>query len=285
MNQNQYHRNVKKDYQRKNSPNPFFSHKSSEKGRISPRFWVLGGLLAVIFLIWFFCAAPFWRLQDIKVSGLTRLDPALIRTEVWNQTAQKRWVMFQESNIFLFDETAMKKKIMSDYNLAGVEIKKKWPRTLDILISERPYAFIFQEGSALSYASSDGYVIKEPAVTEDDKKKYFILENKNPGTLVGDKDKISINSDYLNFIFELNGQLVARPGLPIEKFIIDQEFNTIKVKFLSGPLVYFNTKDSAASQVGNLVLVKNDKIKDNFSKTNYIDLRYGEKIYINPEFK
>jgi pyruvate/2-oxoglutarate dehydrogenase complex dihydrolipoamide dehydrogenase (E3) component len=59
------------------------------------------------------------------------------------------------------------------------------------------------------------------------------------------------------------------------------EFNTIKVKFRNGPLVFFNTKTDVVSQIDRLVLVKKEKIGDNFSKTNYIDLRYGSRIFIN----
>jgi len=285
MNRSSYHKKIKKDYQRKNLRNPFFHHKSRDKRKISANICVFLGILLVIFLVWFFFAAPFWRLQNIKVSGLTRLENSEITRIIWEKAAQKHWLIFHENNIFLFDASAVQAEIVANYNLAGAQIKKELPRTLNIIISERPYAFIFQEGSALFYASANGYVIKDPAVASEDLKKYFILENKNPGTLIGEKDKINIKSNYLNFIFELNGQLTVHQDLPTEKFIIDQEFNTIKVKFLNGPLVYFNTNDSAVNQVNNLLLVKNGKIKDNFSKTNYIDLRYGEKIYINPDFK
>jgi cell division septal protein FtsQ len=279
-----YRKRVKKDYQRKNSPNPFFRHKAPAPKSHTWRWKIILILAALIFLVWFIFAAPVWRLQDLKITGLTRVPNSEIEKIIYNQSLTKRWLGLVESNIFLFDSAAATKQIKTVYNLADLKITKSLPHTLELLVSERPYAFIFQEGSAQYYASSDGYIIRQPAVAVSDTKKYFTLENKNAGTLIGSDDKINISADYLQFIFNLETTLSNHQDLPVERFIIDQEFNTIKVKFTNGPLVYFNIKDSADSQVNVLLLVKKEKIKDNFSKTNYIDLRYGNRVFINPDF-
>jgi len=276
---------IKKDYQRKNLRNPFFHSRTEGKSWLSWKWLVPVGILLLIFLSWFFWAAPFWRLQQVKIEGLSRIPGGDLEKIIWQQAEAKRWLFFKQSNIFLFAAAEADQAILTAYNFAGVEIKKVWPHTLTVKINERPYAFIFQEGNDRFYGSADAYLIKEAPVQEADLKKYFILENKGATTLVGAKNKIDIGEAYLQFILELNNRLLSYSELPVEKFIIDQEFNTIKAKFLNGPVVYFSVKDSAQKQIGLLLLVKKEKIKDNFSKTNYIDLRYGDKIFINPDFK
>lgn len=276
-----HYKRIKKDYQCKNLHNPFF-HKPKKKP--TKRFFVcllVLGILFIIFLFWFFLAAPVWRIKNIKIEGLTRVPTTEITNKVWEQTSQSRYGIFKQSNIWLFDEAEARENILGLYNLASLEIIKKPAKTLFIKIGERPYSFIFQQGNDFLYASSDAYIIRETSVTEEDKNKYLILENKNADNLVGENNKINISNNYLNFILELAKQLAIFPELPIERFIIDQEFNTIKVKFRDGPLAYFNTKTDAKAQVESLVLVKREKIKDNFNKTNYIDLRYGDRIFIN----
>ncbi len=278
------YKRIKKDYQSKNLHNPFF-HKKAKAVNPHRWKWILSAIILVIlFMIWFIFAAPLWRIQEVRVSGLTRLGSAELETIIWNETNNRRGLFFHESNIFLFRREAIIKNIVATYNFSGAEITKKWPHTLELKVIERPYAFIFQEGNAYYYASADAFIIKEPAVSEEDKKKYFILENKNSGTLVTMNEKINIKDDYLSFIFDLNQRLAAYPELPVERFIIDQEFNTVKVKFVSGPVVFFKIQEGTDVQVNRLLLVKREKIKDNFSKTNYIDLRYGDKIFINPDF-
>ncbi len=276
---------VKKDYQRKNLPNPFFRHSSSGKNKhLNNKQTLILIFLSLIFLIWFFLLAPFWRIQNIIVIGLTRAPQGEINKIIWDQSSSRRWVFFKQSNIFLFDDTQASKNIIDKYNVAAAEIKKEWPHTLKVVINERPYAFIFQEGTKLFYASADGYIIKQPPVKISDEKKYFLLENDNPGTLISNHDRINIKANHLSFIFALDKALASHPDLPVGKFIIDSELNTVKVKFINGPVVYFNVKDSINRQINILLLVKNRKIKDNFKRTKYIDLRYGNRVFVNPNF-
>ena len=278
------YKKVKKDYQRKNSPNPFFRRRTPRPKRHFGWLFSLAGVAAVIFTIWFFFAAPWWRLQNIEIIGLTRISNAEVDNLIYNQAATKRGLLFSENNIFLFDGNTVTKEIIADYHLADLKIKKVLPHTLSLIVSELPYAFIFQEGRAEFYASRDGYIIRQPSVAPADEKKYFILENKNSTTLIAGDNKIDLSPEYLQFILNLQASLSLHHDLPVDRFIIDQEFNTIKVKFTNGPLAYFNVKDTIDSQINILLLVKKDKIKDNFSKTNYIDLRYGNRVFINPDF-
>lgn len=285
INRHRPHRKIKKDYQLKNSPNPFFHQNRKGKRRSWFKWLFLIVVFVAVFLIIFFLSFACWHLDTLKIEGLARTNQAEIEKVIWEHTAMRRFWFFRQSNIFLFDKETVAEKIKTDFNLSAVAIKKKIPRTLEIKISERPYAFIFQEGSSFFHASADAYIIKEPAVATDELKKYPILENKNSDTLIDATDQLRISGSYLSFFLTLANRLAASVNeLTPEKFIIDQEFNMLTVKFIAGPAVYFNIRGDAADQVEHLLLVKKEKIKDNFSKTNYIDLRYGDRIFINPDF-
>ncbi len=276
-----FKRKIKKDYQLKNLSNPFF-HKPKKKANKKLRvflFFVI--ILLASFLVWFFLAAPFWKIKNIKIEGLTRISDTEITAKIWEQTHKTRYGIFRQDNIWLFDSSEIKSSILTSYNLAALEISKHPAKTLVIKVSERPYSFIFQQGNNYCYSAADAYIIPEAVVSEEDKTKYLILENKNADSLLNENNKINVSDAYLSFIMDLSKNLAAHSDFSVERFIIDQEFNTIKVKFCDGPIVYFNTKIDATSQVERLVLVKKEKIKDNFSKTNYIDLRYGDRIFIN----
>jgi len=278
------HKKIKKDYQSKNLKNPFFRKKEKEKKPGVWRWWIIIILFSFILIAWLIFIAPFWNIKKIQINGLTRLPNNELENIIFEQVKAKHGWIFSESNIFVFKKSSAADKIIANYNFSNIEIHKKLPNTLIINVQERPYSFIFQEGSGLFYASADAYVIKDQVVSEEDKKKYFILENKTSNSLINEKYKININNSYLNFAIKLNSALSARHELSIEKSIIDQEYNTIKVKIANGPLIYFNVNDDIEKQIEYLLLVKKEKIGDNFSRTNYIDLRYGEKIFINPDF-
>ncbi len=272
---------IKKDYQSKNLCNPFF-HKTKKKPKKNVVVFLFVAIFFIfIFIIWFFFASSIWQIKNIQIEGLTRCSDIDIKNKIINQSSGSRYGLFKQTNIWLFDELEAEKNILTAYNFSSFKIIKKPANTLLIKIGERPYSFIFQEGTGLFYASSDAYIIRESAVLDEDKAKYLILENKNPNSLISEQNKINISETYLNFILDLSNRLSKYQELPVEKFVIDSEFNTIKVKFRDGPLAYFNTKTDAQEAINRLVLVKKEKIKDNFSKTNYIDLRYGDRIFIN----
>ncbi len=280
---------VRQDYNRKKLQNPFFKHK---KGRGNNRWFkclLLGIFILIIFLVWFFLASSVWRIKEVKIEGLTRFSDSDIKNYVLNQADQRRLGVFRQNNIFLFKKDIIAQKITSNYNFSNLEVNKKLPNTIEIIIKERPYAFIFQayafifqEGDELYYSSPDGYVLRETSVIDEDKERYFILENKNENSLIDQWDRINVEDGYLSFVLNLHGFLTEQPELLVDKFIIDQEFNTIKVDFKDGPIVFFNTRSEVIEQVNRLVLVKNEKIKDNFSRTDYIDLRYGDRIFLYP---
>lgn len=273
---------VRQDYNRKKLQNPFFKNK---KGRVPSRWlkYILLLILALlIFLIWFFFAAPIWQIKDIKIEGLTRFSDSDIKNYIYQQEEHKRLMLFKQDNIFLFKKDEVWSSLDENYNFSKLEIKKGFPNTIKIIIQERPYSFIFQQGDDYYYASSDGYVLRENAVSEEDKTHYFILENKNQNNLITSSDEINITDDYLSFIQKLHDTLTSQEDLVINRFIIDQEFNTVKVDFKEGPVVFFNTKSDIAEQVNRLALVKKEKIKDNFNRVEYIDLRYGDRIFLYP---
>jgi cell division septal protein FtsQ len=276
-----YLKKLKKDYQNKNLCNPFFHKQPKKTNKLFLALTLIGLFILFIFIIWFFLKAPIWRINDIRVEGLTNISETGIKNKVWEQTIKSRYGLFRQDNIWLFDEAEVEKNILTSYNLASLKIIKKPARTLLVKVGERPHAFIFQQGTDMFYASGDGYILREIVVSESDKLKYFILENKNSQDMINENNKINISEKYLSFIIGLANQIVVHSDLPFERFVIDAELDTIKVKFKDGPLVFFDTKTDAKAQVDRLVLVKKEKIKDNFSKTNYIDLRYGDRIFIN----
>ncbi len=275
---------VKKDYHSKNLSNPFFHHSSPKhQYHLQSKWrWLLIFIISS-FLIWFFLIASFWKIQKIQLIGLQRLQKREVLNIVQQQSLQKRWLFFKQNNIFLFNSGQVSQKIISDYDVSSIRIEKHFPHALTIKLTERPISFIFKEGSQLFYASADAHLIRRPAVNAQGEKKYFLLENKRSDSLIND-NKINIKTNYLKFILHLHQVLSTHPSLPVTKFIIDSEFDTVEVKFTNGPLVYFNTTDKVNSQVNILSLVKKQKIKDNFKRTEYIDLRYGNKVFIYPNF-
>lgn len=273
---------IKKDYQSKNLENPFFKHKNSIKKKkrgLNWRWYLISFLIITIALIYLFFASPVFEIRNVKISGLGRLPENAISEKIWNQSGKSNFWPFKRSNILLFDKKVAISDLTNTFNFSKVEISKKLFHTISIQIEERPYAFIWQEAGKSYYSDSKGYIIRDSEVKVEDLQRFPVIENQS-GRELATSDYIEIDLEYLSFIFTLKGEVEKNATLTIDKFIIDQEFKTVKVRFKDGLLAYFNTKEDAAKQLDKLLIVKKEKIKDNLSKVNYVDLRYGDKVYI-----
>jgi hypothetical protein len=85
----------------------------------------------------------------------------------------------------------------------------------------------------------------------------------------------------VNYILNLFDEFKNKKhGFEVENFILDKDANTIKMAVLAGPRIYFDIKETVAKQASRLDLIIKGKLRDEFKNKEYIDLRYGNNIYI-----
>lgn len=272
---------IKKDYQTKNLKNPFFrSNKTDKKSKtFGPFFYVAGVLIVILFILYSLFLSPLFTITNIKINGLGRLPESAISQFLWDQTGERSIWPLTQKNIFLFKTKEAETSLMANFNFSKIKINKKLFNSLSVDIEERPYAFIWREKEANFYSDSKGFIIKDDVVNPDDLKKFPVIVNDTPNTLI-ENDYLKIDSNYLAFIFGIRSLTESNPELLVDRYLISQELNTVKVVFTNGLLAYFSIKEDATKQIEKLLIVKKEKIKDNLDKVNYVDLRYGDKVYI-----
>lgn len=272
---------IKKDYQTKNLKNPFFrSNKNNQKTRtFGASIYVVGILIIILLALYGIFLSPLFAINNIQINGLGRLPESAISQRLWDQTNKKSVWPFKQKNLLLFKTKDAESDLMANFNFSKIKINKKFFNSLSVDIEERPYAFIWQEQGISYYSDSKGYIIKDSVVNPDDLKKFPVIVNETPNTLI-ENDYLKIDASYLTFIFGIKTITEKNPELLVDRYLISQELNTVKVVFQNGLLAYFSIKDDVTKQIEKLLIVKKEKIKDNLSKVNYVDLRYGDKVYI-----
>ncbi len=272
---------IKKDYQTKNLKNPFFhSSKNIKKTRkIGLSFYATSILIIIIFIFYGLFLSPIFLIKNIKINGLGRLPENAISELLWSQTNKKSFWPLKQKNLLLFNSKEAESDLMANFNFSKIKINKKLFNSLSVDIEERPYAFIWQEQGMNYYSDSKGFIIRNSVVSPEDLNKFPVISNETPDTLI-ENDYLKIDPNYLTFIFSLKSLIEKNPEMGVSRYLISQELNTVKVLFQNNLLAYFNVKEDVNKQLDKLLIVKKEKIMDNFSKTNYIDLRYGDKVYI-----
>jgi hypothetical protein len=298
-----YKRGKKIDYHNRDLSNPFFRQKkkkrinfSTETMPFKKKLFIAEIIILFFGTIWLIGFSSIFSIKKIEITGLVRIPGQEIENSIWQQTKLNKFLFIPQKNLIFFDKSDLVEKLNVNYSFEKIIINKKLLHTLSIDIQEKSYAFIWNETDKYYYADMDGYLISEVSPLDIKEKKYPIISNESENRIgsenQGGVEKIDIDSNLVNYIINLFNNFPSdsekqQEGndtpkiLKIEKFAIDlnKEPNTVKVVLAYGPVILFNTSEAPDKQIEKLLLVKNEKLKDDFYNKQSIDLRYGSSIY------
>jgi cell division septal protein FtsQ len=269
--------------------NPFFRKSKSWfsfRLRFNKNFYLTIFLALIILgsIIWLLFFTNIFNIKAVEIQGASRISKNDIESLVWQEANNKifkigEWSFGSEEKLFLFNKEALSKKINENFYLDSMVINKKIPSTLVINLVEKQYSMVWQEGDdGFYFIDNTGLVIKETLPEEIRANNYPVIINKG-GARLADK-KIDINQNTLDDINAIFKNLKAGElHFIIDNFILDDDTGTIKMKIKEGPIVYFSAKNDINQQINKFIVVMKEKIKSDFSKKKYIDLRYGDMVY------
>jgi cell division septal protein FtsQ len=283
---NNYHKLNNFSNKKNKYSNPFFKNKrggvfSEKKLRLTfkIRLILIFSLIFLIIFVWFVLLSSFFVIKDINITGLTRTSSDDINNIIHEQMSENSGLVFKQNNIILFSQKEFLDNLNSKYNFETIDFKKHYlDRQIKLKIIERGYALVWSEDDHYYYADNNGNIINEANPLDITSKDYPIIYNESDKKI--DQNKIFINEDALNFVFDLFDKLKNNTyNIDMEKFIINNETNSLKLKVVAGPEVMFNIKDTVDGQIEKLILIKDNQLKNTFSSQEYVDLRFGDRIY------
>ncbi len=285
-------RRKKFDYSGKKYSNPFFRAKrkkgvfsvsSGKSFKAKKRTWrskLIFLTLAAVFvcLVWLFYFSSVFNVTSVEVVGNSKIAESDIKDAVWRQTNESRFFIFKQKNLNLFDEDELAANLNGQYYFENLSINKKFPGTIIINLKEKEYSAVWYESDKYYYIDNEGNIFSEADPLQIKRQNYPLIENRREGKIDGKAVKADDGSiDYIVSLFkELKNN---RKNFKIDRFILDSDFYTVKLKLLEGPEIYFNTKEDIKKQIAKLLVIVGEKLKDDFINKEYIDLRYGDRVY------
>lgn len=273
-----------KDYSQKKYVNPYFKEKKKpiRKAPRAPIAWKRVGVIflllaAIIVLAWFLFFSSFFAVKDFVLEGGEGSKANTIIELAREQMQNSRFVFGSQKNIFLYDTAELTGKIKKEVNFLHLGITKKYPKKIIINLEARQAAAIWQESGNYSYVDSLGSIIK-PALSEEIASSGLPLID-NIGEQRANKENIANAGVILDFAAKLNNEFRdGRYGFEIDRYLVDNQTDSLKMKIKNGPQVIFNLTKDLSEQITRLDILIKDKLKDDFLKKQYIDLRFGEVI-------
>ncbi len=273
-------------YDSKQYSNPFFQNKKRNRIIKAPHFsWKIKLIMATIILaivatFWFLLYSHFFTIKNINVDGESNnFSPSDIQKMAQNQIDNNMFILWPQKNIFLFKKQTLQNKMESKYSFEKLEITKDIPENLNIYYIEKKHSLIWKEDDKFYYANKSGIITAETNEEEIKDKDYPILENLSDKKI--NNRHVKIAEKYLSYTLDLYEKLKPHQNenFTIDKFIVDNELNTIKLNLINNPQILFNTEEPAEKQINKLLIIKEEKLKDNFHTKSYIDVRIGDSVY------
>jgi cell division septal protein FtsQ len=275
----------KKDYSpNKYAQNPLFNHrKRKSKHKTRKRAYVFSAGISIIiliigFVVWFTLFSNYFIIKNLDTAISGNINSEEIKQKFWQQTSEKR-LLFLQSNFFVFNANQLEKKLHLDYNLESIKVVKHWPDKIQIEAVQKKYSLVWTEADRYYYLDDFGNIILETGQNDPELKKFALIQNL--GDLRAKNQSVEIDQAQIKFILALFAELpVFNKLFQYDKFILDSNPHTVKLATKQGPVLMFNADDDLNNQITKLETVLKEKIKKNFKQKKYIDLRYGDMVYI-----
>jgi len=271
---------------KKNYSNPYFSSSRGRRikvNRINFKMIIILiiFIILLIFSFWLIFISKIFNIKIIEVNGNNIISAYEIEEVAWGIAGERSFYLFPNNNILIFSKKNFIKKMNDKYNFEKLVVNKEIPNKILITINENKQAAIWHESGRYYYIDNKGYIIKE--VDNNVSSSTFPLIDNLGDNKAVDK-KIDKQEENIQYIIKLYEEFKNNfYNFISEKFIVDNEFNTIKMKVYQGPQIYFNTTKEVGEQATKLKILISEKLKEDFFRKIYIDLRFGDNIYVYPQ--
>ena len=270
------------DYsEKKYKNNPLFRHKKKGSKNIP---WQAKAIVVLIFSIslgtaWFLFCSEYFKIREIEVNGTGNINKDEVKTIAFSEADGTILRFLEANNIFLYNTKNLSEKIMSSYSLDELDIRKNFPNKIIIDFKQRKQTYVWQEAGRYYYIDSIGNIVYEASANDPDFKNFPLIENKGEACING--RIVDGRADFLFSVSSVIKKMDEKGGgnFKINRIVYENEKYTLKFLTDTGTTLLFNTQADIGKQVEKLVSVIQDKLKNDFKKKKYIDLRYGDMVY------
>ncbi|MBU1179647.1 hypothetical protein KJ885_01750, partial [Patescibacteria group bacterium] len=279
------------------------------------RFYYNFFLLCVVILGWFYFlfASNTFKITDWEINGLQQYNQQEAEAVLKKFFNNRKLLVFGFSNIFVFNEKDLKKYLSPSFTFKNVHVDKYYPHKVTITLEEKKEKLAIYNKNKIYILADDGTVIMEKqgiggwysdaaedtntTSTKDaniDMKKlladaesrvlpdypifcdaYYLDKDLGVGDAYPAMDIIKITTTFIDNLHE-------RSDIDVKSVALyeNQVNPKIVVYTTTNWKIYLNNTTDGLKQFYKLFLAYNNEIKDPNKQLEYIDLRFGDRVYI-----
>lgn len=275
---------------------------------------ILACLVATVSLLYFH---PYFNIKVIGVNGLKRIDYREFNQKIDEKMAESRFLFFNSKNYFTFPISKFHEELKKDYPIESLTITKEFPDRIYFNVEEQLTTVIYDNGSDYRYLdisglhveklrdlAEDEWIVETKTVTSTNWKGDEVAEEVE----VGREHKpnfrgvwsefgefpIILDTRDVRLVENLDEDRILPPEIVdgvigwydyLKKFVqvepgyfhIESDSGTATIYTGEGWYLKVNLKANRVSQYDTLSYLLENSI--NRASLEYIDLRFGERVY------
>lgn len=265
------------------------SSRSNLRARRRRRVYIVAGLAALVValcvgLAWMLVSAPFARITHVAVSGSNVVPSQSLEDAVRHQLQGKYAFVFPKDSIFLYSRGAIEKALLSLYpTLKTASVHAKDFHSISVVVSERvpkalwcgtdssnptnPCLFLDENGLAYAYA---------PEYSGTTYTTYF-------GALAPSSalPKQFLSNDTFHSLSALIATFVQHVAPDALSHVSVDGNGDVSLQFEPGYHIRFSLHDDGGDIYNHFTVAQKAASFENhpLSDFDYIDLRFGDKVY------
>ncbi|MBI4434598.1 hypothetical protein HY635_02165 [Candidatus Uhrbacteria bacterium] len=238
-------------------------------------------IAAIILLAIIFASLSFgWRIRGVEVQGATIVPNAAVRDAALAVLQRQRWGVFPRSSMVWVGMNSLERELRQRFAFARVDGTRRRDGSIAIVVAEQPIAAIarFETGGAVLIARSGQVLGVAPEALNQAPLPTIQWAGQAPQT--GDA---FLTSATLEFLLSLWRELDLAGGAlrPSTMSRRDGSDGAFDIRTTSGTVIAVVVNDQPNDQLLKLQSLLRDRpTPEERSKLRSIDLRYGDRVYI-----
>jgi cell division septal protein FtsQ len=219
--------------------------------------------------------APFLNIKDVLLFGVQSIDSNILKSKINDILSHDRFFVASGRNMFFYDKDLIIDSIKKDYpQVESVYIKRNLKRELEVTLNEYEAKYVWCRNSSDCFFMNDkGLVFRkiDPSQIVD---KIVFVSSFEQEPLLSYVIPTYQMSQYIEMI-----EKSTMSSLPIERISI-QEVNKGTAHTTLGNIIFNPDSGEIVKQLQNALVLVSDLKKNNPNiKFEYIDARFGNKIF------
>ena len=238
-------------------------------------FWISIFILVIIGIFFYFVFfAQIFQIKGFQISGNEKVQKGDLEILLLEKVNRKI-VTFPTESIFLVNLPDIEKTILEKFpQISQVHLKREFPDALTLDTRERKPLYIFCKNSGPCFSLDEKRIIFEEVSGMEE----LFLKIKDMKTQEIKLGGNVVTEELLNGIREIEVKLKEKVEIPLKEVILFEE--KIEVQTVQDFKIFFNPKENISRQIQKLILTLENEIpKEKRENLEYIDLRFGSKVY------